>query len=83
MSLYEKVNKFVVNKNFLPWELWHNDNGVWLSYLKDEAEEYNNLVKAFKDCIKNNPLIFKGCIFKYITGKKLYITIREKQIRSK
>ena len=32
MNLLEKVNKFIANNNFLPWEMWGSKNEVFITY---------------------------------------------------
>ena len=65
MNLLEKVNKFIANNNFLPWEMWGSKYEVFITYQKNENKEYNQLVNAFQKCRTNHPVVFEGCNFTY------------------
>ena len=57
MTLLKKINKFVVDNKFLPWELysgksWQQQQKVTIKYLGHEINEYNQFYKQLNKQVK-------------------------------
>lgn len=63
MNLLRLVNKYIMDTKFCPWEMWGSANEVFITYKKDEGEEYRALVSSLQSTRINNPEVFKNCIF--------------------
>ena len=63
MNLLIIINHYIRDTKFCPSKMWGNSNEVFISYEKNEDEEYRAFVSSLQTTRVNNPDVFKGCDF--------------------